>query len=187
MHASTSKAYSRREQFQNGCVHSCRLYPCPSSLVFLFTKGRENSTESRRRFERIAHVFRVSFSLSLSLCFAPPSFFIASFYFSRDSHLGQTEGWRGEERERERTRCHSRIPPITPMLDYKRPLGASIKLHSRGNVGTRAEQIRRQRMNVAGASISRLFRPRVLCPSEMNCACATYTRLRGAVRKLHQL
>lgn len=126
-------------------------------------------------------------SLSLSLCFAPPSFFIASFYFSRDSHLGQTEGWRGEERERERTRCHSRIPPITPMLDYKRPLGASIKLHSRGNVGTRAEQIRRQRMNVAGASISRLFRPRVLCPSETNCACATYTRLRGAVRKLHQL
>ena len=128
-----------------------------------------------------------SLSLSFSLCFAPPSFFIASFYFSRDSHLGQTEGWRGEERERERTRCHSRIPPITPMLDYKRPLGASIKLHSRGNVGTRAEQIRRQRMNVAGASISRLFRPRVLCPSETNCACATYTRLRGAVRKLHQL
>lgn len=185
MHASTSKAYSRREQFQNGCVHSCRLYPCPSSLVFLFTKGRENSTESRRRFERIAHVFRVSFSLSLSLCFAPPSFFIASFYFSRDSHLGQTEGWRGRERERGLvvTRGSHRLHRcwITGAL------GASIKLHSRGNVGTRAEQIRRQRMNVAGASISRLFRPRVLCPSEMNCACATYTRLRGAVRKLHQL
>ena len=128
MHASTSKAYSRREQFQNGCVHSCRLYPCPSSLVFLFTKGRENSTESRRRFERIAHVFRVSFSLSLSLCFAPPSFFIASFYFSRDSHLGQTEGWRGK-RERERGlvvtrrshrlhRCWITSALLVPRLSY---------------------------------------------------------------------
>lgn len=127
-------------------------------------------------------------SLSLSLSLLRPSFFFYRVVLFLARFTPRAD-WRmeGEERERERTRCHSRIPPITPMLDYKRPLGASIKLHSRGNVGTRAEQIRRQRMNVAGASISRLFRPRVLCPSETNCACATYTRLRGAVRKLHQL
>ena len=128
-------------------------------------------------------------SLSLSLSASPLLLFLSRRFISREIHTsGRLKDGGGErERERERTRCHSRIPPITPMLDYKRPLGASIKLHSRGNVGTRAEQIRRQRMNVAGASISRLFRPRVLCPSETNCACATYTRLRGAVRKLHQL
>ena len=126
-------------------------------------------------------------SLSLSLSASPLLLFLSRRFISREIHTSGRLKDGGGKRERERTHCHSRIPPITPMLDYKRPLGASIKLHSRGNVGTRAEQIRRQRMNVAGASISRLFRPRVLCPSEMNCACATYTRLRGAVRKLHQL
>lgn len=118
---------------------------------------------------RIAHVFRVFlfFYFSLSL-YASPLFFYRSRFISREIHTsgGLAVDWRG--RRLVVTRGSHRLHRcwITGAL------GAAIKLHSGGNVGTRAEQIRRQRMNVAGASISRLFRPRVLCPFEIRCACA---------------
>lgn len=117
-------------------------------------------------------MFRVFlfFYFSLSL-YASPLFFYRSRFISREIHTsdGLAVDWRG--RRLVVTRGSRRLHRcwITGAL------GAAIKLHSGGNVGTRAEQIRRQRMNVAGASISRLFRPRVLCPFEIRCACA-FTR-----------
>lgn len=138
-------------------------------LLPLFTKGGQNSTESRRRFEDRPRVSRVLFFLFLSLSlYASPLFFYRSRFISREIHTsgGLAVDWRG--RRLVVTRGSRRLHRcwITGAL------GAAIKLHSGGNVGTRAEQIRRQRMNVAGASISRLFRPRVLCPFEIRCACA---------------
>lgn len=185
MHASTSKAYSSREQFQNGCVSTPAdfipvLLPLSSCLQKAERIPRNHVGASRGSPTCFACP-----SLSLSLSASPLLLFLSRRFISREIHTSGRLKDGGGERERELvvTRGSHRLHRcwITGAL------GASIKLHSRGNVGTRAEQIRRQRMNVAGASISRLFRPRVLCPSEMNCACATYTRLRGAVRKLHQL
>lgn len=68
-------------------------------LLPLFTKGGQNSTESRRRFEDRPRVSRVPFFLFLSLSLRlPPLFLSQSFYFSRDSHLGRTGGGlEGEE------------------------------------------------------------------------------------------
>lgn len=50
-------------------------------LLPLFTKGGQNSTESRRRFEDRPRVSRVTFFLFLSLSTPPPSFFIAVVLF----------------------------------------------------------------------------------------------------------
>lgn len=140
-------------------------------LLPLFTKGGQNSTESRRRFEDRPRVSRVPFFLFLSLSTPPPSFFIAVVLFLARFTPRADWRWIGGGGGLVVTRGSRRLHRcwITGAL------GAAIKLHSGGNVGTRAEQIRRQRMNVAGASISRLFRPRVLCPFEIRCACA-FTR-----------
>lgn len=102
------KAYSRHEQFQNGCVHSCRLYPCSFSLVFLFT---DRIPRNHVGASRIAHVCFASPFLFLSLSPFPLLFLSQSFYFfARFTPRADEDG--------RRTRpCHSRIPP---MLDYRR-------------------------------------------------------------------
>lgn len=143
------KAYSRHEQFQNGCVHSCRLYPCSFSLVFLFT---DRIPRNHVGASRIAHVCFASPFLFLSLSLPPP-LFVAVVLFLREIYTSGGRGWKEDSslslEDSTLHRCWITGAP-----------NAAIKLHSGGNVGTQAEQIRRQRMNVAGVSISRLFRPR---------------------------
>lgn len=95
-------------------------------LLPLFTKGGQNSTESRRRFEDRPRVSRVSFFLFLSLFTPPPSFFYRSRFISREIHTsgGLAVDWRG--RRLVVTRGSRRLHRcwITGAL------GAAIKLHT---------------------------------------------------------
>lgn len=84
------KAYSRHEQFQNGCVHSCRLYPCSFSLVFLFT---DRIPRNHVGASRIAHVCFASPFLFLSLSLPPP-LFVAVVLFLREIYTSGGRGWK---------------------------------------------------------------------------------------------